>query len=387
MTKKMTHGFVVLFFGLSLPVYSAIQYGVVDLGTLGGGSSKAFCINDGGQIVGWSLDSAGYQMATLFDSTGGGRNINLGTLGGTVDRFTSSALSINDDGQIVGWAEGIEIGPGPYYIQNQVLRAVSFDSSGGGQNVNLKGVGSGSGGESWGSAVNNNGQIVGWGAYGLLNKAASFDPSGGGSNLRLEHGSGNNSRAYSINDSGQIVGWVQGGTNRNSRAAMFDTGGADDKIIYLSSHGSYAYCINNHNQIVGQDNGSAAIFDSLGGKANVNLGSLGSSESQANCINDLGQIIGWTSDSSYRRRAAWFDASGGGNNVDLNSLIDPSSGWFLAEATWINDRGQIVGYGQMGDQTHAFLLNPLGENSVVPEPGMVFLLMAGVPAIFCRRRS
>ena len=31
--------------------------------------------------------------------------------------------------------------------------------------------------------------------------------------------------------------------------------------------------------------------------------------------------------------------------TDLNTLIDPSSGWMLEEATGINDNGWIVGYG------------------------------------------
>ena len=41
--------------------------------------------------------------------------------------------------------------------------------------------------------------------------------------------------------------------------------------------------------------------------------------------------------------------------VDLNSLIDPSSGWVLSEANGINDLGQIVGGGSLG----AFILTPL----------------------------
>jgi hypothetical protein len=48
--------------------------------------------------------------------------------------------------------------------------------------------------------------------------------------------------------------------------------------------------------------------------------------------------------------------------VDLNSLIDPSSGWVLLQAIGINDSGQIVGQGQFDGQTRAFLLTP------VPEP-------------------
>ena len=45
--------------------------------------------------------------------------------------------------------------------------------------------------------------------------------------------------------------------------------------------------------------------------------------------------------------------------LDLNSLIAPSSGWTLNSATAINDKGQIVGYGNdPANQSHAFLLTP-----------------------------
>ena len=46
----------------------------------------------------------------------------------------------------------------------------------------------------------------------------------------------------------------------------------------------------------------------------------------------------------------------GGVMQDLNSLIDPSSGWVLGQATGINDSGQVVGYSYNANgQDHAFL--------------------------------
>jgi hypothetical protein len=42
--------------------------------------------------------------------------------------------------------------------------------------------------------------------------------------------------------------------------------------------------------------------------------------------------------------------------TDLNSLLDPDSGWVLKTATAINDRGEIVGWGEKDGETHAFLL-------------------------------
>jgi len=63
----------------------------------------------------------------------------------------------------------------------------------------------------------------------------------------------------------------------------------------------------------------------------------------------------------------WTAATG---MADLNSLVDPSLGWFLAYASSINDSGQITGLGQIGGYAHAFLATP------VPEPPAFLLATA-----------
>ena len=65
--------------------------------------------------------------------------------------------------------------------------------------------------------------------------------------------------------------------------------------------------------------------------------------------------------------------------VDLNTLIDPLSGWELVTAWGINDAGQITGYGLIGGETHAFLLTP------VPEPATLVLIGFGAAALAIRR--
>jgi hypothetical protein len=75
-----------------------------------------------------------------------------------------------------------------------------------------------------------------------------------------------------------------------------------------------------------------------------------------------------------------FDPTGAGNNIDLNTLIDPASGWILLEAYDINysNSGWIVGtrINPQGE-THAFLL--------VPEPATFALLGMGV--LLLRRKE
>ena len=58
--------------------------------------------------------------------------------------------------------------------------------------------------------------------------------------------------------------------------------------------------------------------------------------------------------------------------IDLNNLIDPNSGWALAEATAINETGQIVGNGFVGSQYRSFLLTP------VPLPAALPLMACGL---------
>jgi len=71
---------------------------MVDLGTLGGGGSTAFAINNSGQIVGTGQTSSGQFDAFLYS---GGVMQDLGALGG----ISSAAFGINSSGQVAGQIE------------------------------------------------------------------------------------------------------------------------------------------------------------------------------------------------------------------------------------------------------------------------------------------
>ncbi len=69
-------------------------------------------------------------------------------------------------------------------------------------------------------------------------------------------------------------------------------------------------------------------------------------------INSANTIAG-----SFNGRAAIFHE--GQQPIDLNNLlINPEGKWELIEATAINDRGHIVGFGRHHGELHLFLLEP-----------------------------
>jgi probable HAF family extracellular repeat protein len=368
MNRKIRLITLAFILAVAAPAQQAIgYYQIIDLGTLGGNESTARSINNNGQIVGWADDSSGNSIATLFDPTGGGNNIALSGL-------RSEAWSINNNGQIVGclwdffpWSP-VPWAPSPI--------ATLFDPTGGGNNIILGTLG---GVQSRAYSINNNGQIVGQsfdvGPYNIPRneRAILFDSTGGEHNIDLGTlGREYNSGALSINNNGQIVGWDVG------RATLFDpTGGRHN--IALSNLGSRASSINNQGQIVGWVWGDtpvyqrAILFYPTGSGNNIDLGTLGGTRSCALSINEQGQIVGWAYDTESIK-AALFDPTGGGNNIDLNTLIDPALGWTLQYATSINDNGWIAGVGiNPAGYGRAYLLIPEPASAVLLGFGAFFL--------------
>jgi T5SS/PEP-CTERM-associated repeat protein/probable HAF family extracellular repeat protein len=86
------------------------------------------------------------------------------------------------------------------------------------------------------------------------------------------------------------------------------------------------------------------------------LGSLGGDWSRALDINDGEQVVGNARNAASQNRAFLWE---NGQMKDLNNFVPADSGWALVSAEAINQRGQIVGFGVINGQTHAFLLTPL----------------------------
>jgi probable HAF family extracellular repeat protein len=161
-------------------------------------------------------------------------------------------------------------------------------------------------------------------------------------------------------------------------------GGAMIDLGTLGGNGSYGYGINDSGQVTGQSltTEDASYHAFLYDGAMHDLGTLGGSYSVGFGINASGQVVGFSATSGDIADRAFLFTSGTGM-VDLNTLIDPLTGWELTYGSAINDAGQITGYGLIGGESRAFLLTP------IPEPTSLLLLVVGLPILVGRnsRRS
>jgi probable HAF family extracellular repeat protein len=203
--------------------------GYVDLGTLGGGFSRAGGINDAGVVVGASANAAGDTRAFIYAN---GSMTDIGTLGGS----NSSAAAINNNGQVVGVADSAGGSYAFLYTPGAGMR--SLGALPGGESSRAEGI-------------NDAGAVVGGsaaGAYPLPPFHAFRYAIGSMTDLDLPNGSW--SIAQAINENGDAVGWSNAGLNIDH--AFLYAGGAMTDLGTLAGIGSSAaYDINNAGQVVG----------------------------------------------------------------------------------------------------------------------------------------
>jgi probable HAF family extracellular repeat protein len=269
--------------GISVDQVRGFSYtpsaGMVNLGVLPGGSlwsSQAFGVNDNGEVVGAS--STAHDRLRSFSYTPSGGMVDLGRLPGGYD---STARGVNDSGQIVGDST---IG--------STAHAFSYTSSRG--MVDLGRLPGATGG-AVAFAVNNSGEIVGdSGTAGGAAHAFSYTPAGGMVDLGTLPGV-SDSRAVAVNDEGEIVGY--GGTGVSEHAFSYTpSGGMVDLGRLPGGTGALAYGVNDSGQIVGTSlmaNGDFHAFSYTPAGGMVDLGTLpGDSDSSALGVNDQGEIVG-----------------------------------------------------------------------------------------------
>jgi probable HAF family extracellular repeat protein len=164
--------------------------GMVDLGTLTGGSqSAASSINDAGQVVGWSNGRKIQQHA--FRWSDGAGMADLGTLGGAL----SSANAINASGQVAGQS---------YLAGNGAWRAFRYSDGAGMVDLGVPANFA----HSYGEAINDSGQVAGVAADSGYFVEHAFRYSDGAGLVDLGTLPGESSSfGWSINQAGHVAGY------------------------------------------------------------------------------------------------------------------------------------------------------------------------------------
>ncbi len=325
-TLRLVLAIAVLGAVLCSPATAAVAYTVVDLGP-----GCAYGINNAGQVVGTT------------------NNMNVNGTGGNAFIYSNQTMTI--------------IGPGCAYGINNAGQVVGATIRNTGYGIGSAFLYSGNGttnlGYGWAYGINNSGAVVGENSSGY----AFLDSSTGGRALLGGPSYGIVGAAYGINEAGQVVGQNYSG---GSWGAFVYSNGVLTNMYYMGA----SYAINNAGQSVGgYGTGNALLL-----YGNNEVGSLLDVLGTGYGINNVGQIVGAGSG------GAFLYCNGVMTNLD--SLIDPASGWTLTSAQAINDNGQIVGYGTNAEgQSDAFLLDP------VPEPATMSLAAVGLAALLTRRKE
>ena len=302
---------------------------ITDLGTFGGHQSAALNANLLGQVVGASLTAksdpfadqpmagcrftpiagAGSNWNTFAINTffapgatethaamwWGGAKFDMGTLGGP----DSAAADINLLGQAVGWSynsyQANEFGvPDVHPFVWSVWDRKMHD------------LGSLGGACAIAAAINNRGEVIGHSTLAGNQIEHPFLWTAKSGMRDLGTLGGDFAHANHINDRGEVIGY-----------STMVPRGQGQAPTYAKGRAFYWY------------NGVMK-----------NLGTIGDDYSDANGINNLGQIVGEIFTVQGESVRGWI-SDRGGPLVDLNTLIDPNSGYEIIAAGYITDTGVI----------------------------------------------
>lgn len=323
----------------------------IDLGTLGGTYASAKALNDAGQIVGISENTAGTQRPFIYD---GGV---MKDLGGFPGSSVGQPTAINASGQVVGY-------------ETLLPRTYALTWNGG----SLTDLGTLGGTLARATSINRAGRVVGSAS------AVDFTPShaflfDGASMRDLAPANSFGSAANAINDRNEIVGSLNlaGG----ARHAMLYAASQLIDLGTLGGPNATANAINNSGAIVGNSyttsvGGICAFICVKGQLLNLNVltdfGASGAAQlTDATSINDRGQII-------------CTGNIGGENNVLLTPISETGTSgivnFSLRASAGTADRTLIAGFVVTGTATKALLrgvgptLSEFGIASPMADPSL-----------------
>ncbi|MBX3382636.1 MAG: hypothetical protein KF864_03905 [Phycisphaeraceae bacterium] len=322
--------------------FIAPRYAVTEVGTLGGLESYCTAISNNGWIVGGAKNSSGHTKAYRFRD---GVMENLGSLPGLL---YASANGVNEFGDVVG-VSAAAVNLFGSTAQPWLVRSGQwFDLDPFNNNVYATAM-----------DINESGVVIGTNSFQGAGSVEAFNWSSGlpqrlnalpGDTCRIHYGT-------AVNNQGVSVGYTAApGVCGDERAFVY-SGGVMTELPLLGGANGRANNINELGEIVGfsemaTGQNRAAVWRN--GQVS-SLGTLGGSSFATDNNND-NVIVGYFIDNRNQQRACvWLN----GNMLDLNSLIDPSTGWRLLIATGVNDDGYIVGQGRNAQgRLRGFLLSP-----------------------------
>jgi len=377
MTKyRITRGIIVLS-ALALSATTAAyaaQYAVTDLGTLGGTESFGSGLNASGQVAGasYTTGDAAYHTFLWTPTTpngASGTKTDLGTIGGT----HSFGNGLNASGQVAG--ESFTSGDSATHA---FLWKPTMPGGTSGTMHDLLTLG---GTNSYGYGINAAGQVTGASDRTGDSKTHAFlwkpsSPNGtSGTMHNLGSLGGTESNGSAINASGQVSGSSLTTADAAYRAFLWKpstpngTSGTMYDLLTLGGTESFGGSINARGQVAGfsYTTGDAAYHAYLWTPTTPNgasgtmqdLQTLGGLNSYSYNVGAGGQVVGASEVEITSDHTHAFLYTSGSGMVDLNTLIDPLSGWELLDAADINEAGQITGQGLINGEYHAYLLTPV----------------------------
>jgi probable HAF family extracellular repeat protein len=376
MTKYRTIDWIVVLSAFALSVTTAAHaasFTVTDLGTLGGTESFGSGLNASGQVTGasYTTGDAAYHAYLWKPTTpngASGTKTDLGTLGGT----QSFGNGLNASGQASGES---------FTTSDAATHAFLWKpTTPGGASGTMYDLLTLGGTNSYAYGINATGQVTGASDKTGDSKTHTFlwkpsTPNGAsGTMYNLGSLGGRESNGSAINASGQVAGSSL--TNGDAAYHAFlwkpttpnGTSGAMHDLGTLGGTESFGGTINASGQVAGfsYTTGDAAYHAYLWTPTTPNgtsgtmqdLATLGGLNSYSYNVAAGGQVVGASEVQVTSDHTHAFLYTSGSGMVDLNTLIDPLSGWELSDAAGINDAGQITGQGLINHEYHAYLLTP-----------------------------
>jgi len=365
MKSLSTTAFVALLIGglqAASPASSGPAYIVVPLGSASIPTLTATGVNDKGQVCGWGQRPDYPAFGFVSGSCGGGVKL--------VDSGHGIALAMNGSGQVTG-------------VTSRNGQGLAFLTGPNGYGTSL--VSTPSTASTEGHGVNKSGQVCGDYFKNSIYYAFLTTSNGGTLTLLGATGPAAFSFANAVNDYGQVVGGGPMGGYGAVHAFVTDPNSVTLKDLgVVFGDSSIATAVNNHGQVAGYSyysttrSSHAFVSDPNGGPLHdigalgvvITMGHDGTEEeyfnASANGINDAGVVVGGT--------GTPFSPVGfiykNGQMVDLNTLIDPSTGIHIFTASGISNDGFICGAAGYGtDQSapsFAVLLIPRATHLAAP---------------------